>query len=164
MEVAMLNRVPTVEAGRDCDGRDDLMVWGVLPLAIKVSSQDTNGRFMIFEHAGMQKGGPPRHVHYDQDEWFYVARGVYAFEVGQARCQAGVGATVFAPRGVPHCLACIGEEPGTLLVVVAPVNGFEDFILDATRYSTIPTWQEMEYAFATHGMKLVGPPLAIDAV
>ena len=30
----------------------------------------------------MGKGGPPRHVHFEQDEWFYVIKGDYVFEVG----------------------------------------------------------------------------------
>ncbi|OHV13895.1 cupin domain-containing protein [Kushneria phosphatilytica] len=163
METITPNQVSKVEAGRDRYGRDDLMIWGVLPLAIKVSGQETNGQFMLFEHAGMDKGGPPRHVHYGQDEWFYIIRGVYVFEVGDARCQLGAGASLFAPREVPHGWACVSDEPGTLLTLITPVNTFEDFILETTRHASLPTREDIEHAFATHGMKLTGPPLELEA-
>src|SRR6476469_2441744 len=41
-----------------------LMIWGVIPLQIKVSTTDTDGDLFVFEHADMSKGGPPRHFHY----------------------------------------------------------------------------------------------------
>jgi hypothetical protein len=54
------------------DGKDhseeDLKIWGVIPLQIKVSTDDTDGALFVFEHADMGKGGPPRHFHYEQDE------------------------------------------------------------------------------------------------
>jgi hypothetical protein len=39
------------------------------------------GRY-IFEHTNMGKGGPPRHLHYEQDEWFFAIKGDFAMEVG----------------------------------------------------------------------------------
>ena len=52
--------------------KEQLMIWGIIPLQIKVSGNDTDGSLFIFEHANMSKGGPPKHFHYEQDEWFYV--------------------------------------------------------------------------------------------
>jgi len=54
---------------------EELKIWGVIPLQIKISTDDTDGALFVFEHAGMDKGGPPRHFHYEQDEWFYVIQG-----------------------------------------------------------------------------------------
>jgi mannose-6-phosphate isomerase-like protein (cupin superfamily) len=65
--------------------KEELMIWGVIPLQIKISSKDTDGSFFLFEHARMQKGGPPRHFHYEQDEWFYAVEGEFAFEVGEEK-------------------------------------------------------------------------------
>ncbi len=55
--------------------QEELMIWGVIPLQIKVSGKDTDGSFFVFEHAKMGNGGPPRHFHYEQDEWFYAMEG-----------------------------------------------------------------------------------------
>jgi hypothetical protein len=46
---------------------EELMIWGVIPLQIKISTDDTDGALFVFEHADMGKGGPPRHFHYEQD-------------------------------------------------------------------------------------------------
>src|SRR5687768_13075327 len=57
--------------------QEELMIWGIIPLQIKVSGKDTDGSFFAFEHANMSKGGPPKHFHYEQDEWFYAKEGVF---------------------------------------------------------------------------------------
>ncbi|WP_084447341.1 hypothetical protein [Hymenobacter roseosalivarius] len=41
--------------------QQELMIWGAIPLQIKVSGKDTDGSLFVFEHAKMGKGGPPRH-------------------------------------------------------------------------------------------------------
>ncbi len=37
---------------------EELMIWGVIPLLIKISTDDTDGALFVFEHADMGKGGP----------------------------------------------------------------------------------------------------------
>ena len=34
------------------------------------------------EHKQLKKGGPARHLHYKEDEWFYVLEGSYEFSCG----------------------------------------------------------------------------------
>src|SRR6266566_2919901 len=51
--------------------------------------------------------GPPRfiaplHVHYADDEAWYVLEGTLAFRLGDQQFEAPAGTAVFAPRGVPH--------------------------------------------------------------
>ena len=48
-----------VPAGKDRD-KEVLKIWGVIPLAVKVSTKDSGGALFVFEHADMGKGGPPR--------------------------------------------------------------------------------------------------------
>jgi len=45
---------------------------GVNPNDVKISSRDTDGQLSVFEYVGFQKIGPQLHVHFDQDEIFYV--------------------------------------------------------------------------------------------
>src|SRR5579863_6282948 len=60
-----------VAAGKDRAGAPVAM--GFSSLGFKVSGQQTDGRVFLMEHVGLAKGGgPPRHFHYEQDEWFYV--------------------------------------------------------------------------------------------
>jgi mannose-6-phosphate isomerase-like protein (cupin superfamily) len=157
-----LTKAVPVQSGQDRLQEHERMIWGLIPLAIKLSGQDTGGQVLLFEHRDMGKGGPPRHVHFEQDEWFYVIKGEFAFEVGDQRFRLNSGDTLFAPRNVPHAWAHVGDEPGTLLTLVSPVGTFETFILDTTRHATLPTPDDVERAFAAHGMKVVGPPLEVD--
>jgi mannose-6-phosphate isomerase-like protein (cupin superfamily) len=158
----ILQRTAQISAGKDRFKEDNLMIWGLLPLTIKLSGKDTNGEVLLFEHRNMGKGGPPRHIHFTQDEWFYVIKGEYVFEVGDDKYQLTSGDTLFAPRNITHGWANVGDEPGTLLTMVSPVGDFETFILDTTKHAELPSPEEIEKAFADHGMKVVGPPLAVD--
>ena len=157
-----LKKAVHVSSDKDRFKEDELMIWGLIPLSIKLSAKDTGGELLVFEHSNMGKGGPPRHVHYEQDEWFYVIKGEFAFEVGDQKFRLKPGDTLFAPRSVPHGWAHIDSQPGTLLTLVSPVGAFETFILDTTRHANLLTPEEVEKAFADHGMKVVGPPLEVD--
>jgi mannose-6-phosphate isomerase-like protein (cupin superfamily) len=148
------------------DGKDrseeELKIWDVIPLQIKVSTDDTDGALFVFEHADMAKGGPPRHLHYEQDEWFYAIKGSFAFEVGDEQFTLGPGDSLFAPRMVPHVWAYLGEEGGTLLVALQPAGSFEAFFRESCEMRRLPTPEEADRMFAAHGMKVVGPPLDVD--
>jgi mannose-6-phosphate isomerase-like protein (cupin superfamily) len=138
---------------------EELMIWGVIPLQIKVASGDTAGRFFVFEHADMGKGGPPRHFHYEQDEWFYVVKGEFAFEVGDEQFTLRPGDSLFAPRMIPHAWAHVGVGPGTLLLAVQPAGSLEAFFMENAAMDRPPTPDEADRSFAAHGMRVVGPPL-----
>jgi hypothetical protein len=60
-----------VAAGDDRFGRQR-SVFGVMPFTVKVSAQDSGGACLVIEQANAFRGGPPRHVHHAQEEWFYV--------------------------------------------------------------------------------------------
>ncbi|HEY0731226.1 MAG TPA: cupin domain-containing protein, partial [Chitinophagaceae bacterium] len=142
--------------------QENLMIWGVIPLEIKVSSKDTDGSLFLFEHANMGKGGPPRHFHYEQDEWFFAREGEFKFEVGDEKFTLRPGDSLFAPRMIPHVWAYVGDQPGTLLLAVQPAGSLEEFFMKSCKMTRPPTPQEAEQQFAAHGMKVVGPPLPLS--
>ena len=150
-----------VSKGKD-RSEEELKIWDVNPLQIKISTDDTDGAMFVFEHADMGKGGPPRHFHYDQDEWFYVIKGDFAFEVGDEQYALSPGDSLFAPRMVPHVWAYVGEDPGTLLVALQPAGSFEAFFRESCEMRRLPTTEEAERMFAAHGMNVVGPLLEVD--
>jgi mannose-6-phosphate isomerase-like protein (cupin superfamily) len=157
---ARIQRALFVPNGRN-RFEEELMIWGVIPLQIKVSSNDTGGSLFVFEHADMGNGGPPRHFHYEQDEWFYATKGEFAFEVGDERFTLRPGDSLFAPRMIPHAWAHVGDEPGTLLLAVQPAGSLEAFFMENCAMDQPPTPEEAERSFAAHGMEVVGPPLDV---
>ena len=53
---------------------------GISVIEFKVVPQDSSGLFVI-ENSFHARGGPPRHLHYEQDEWFYALEGEFLIEV-----------------------------------------------------------------------------------
>jgi quercetin dioxygenase-like cupin family protein len=151
-----------VPRGTDRANQNRMKIWGLIPLAVKVSSKDTGGSLFVFEHQDMCKGGPPRHIHHDQDEWFYVVAGRYVMEIADKRYELKAGDSLLAPRKIAHAWACVSDEPGTLLTAVTPAGTFETFILDTARHPTLPSPDQIAKTFSAHGMTVVGPPLEVD--
>src|SRR5690348_11921473 len=44
-------------------------------LDFKVLTIDTQAGFFLIEHRNVPQGGPVRHLHYAQEEWFYLIEG-----------------------------------------------------------------------------------------
>jgi quercetin dioxygenase-like cupin family protein len=130
-------------------------------LDIKISSRDTNGDIAVFEQNGFTpNGGPPLHLHPNQDEYFYIINGEYLFQVGDEKYQMNAGDTIFLPRNIPHAFVQL-TETGRVLVSFLPAGKMEDFFRLTDSWSTPPTNKEIEKIFEAHEMKIVGPPLKI---
>ncbi|HLU83806.1 MAG TPA: cupin domain-containing protein [Trueperaceae bacterium] len=134
-------------------------VFGVMPFTIKVSSSDTGGRLLVIEQDNAYPGGPPRHVHHEQEEWFCAVQGTYVVEIGGEAHRLTAGASVLAPRGVPHSWALEGSEPGRLLIAFTPAGTMEAFFAATADMAGMLGPAELAPLFAAHGMAVTGPPL-----
>jgi quercetin dioxygenase-like cupin family protein len=47
--------------------------------------------------------GPPDHVHFSQEEMFFIVEGTYELTVGDQTSTVGPGTIAFIPRNVVHC-------------------------------------------------------------
>jgi len=150
-----------IQAGGDRYG-NPVRLNGITPTDTKVGSSDSGGNLYLFEHRNMPRGGPPRHYHLAQDEWFYVVAGEFVFEVADERFRLQQGDTIFLPRLVPHAWASLDTAGGTILGCVTPAGTFEEFFREVGRLTEVPAPAEAERLFAYHGMKIVGPPLPLD--
>jgi quercetin 2,3-dioxygenase len=130
---------------------------GISTLCFKVSTADTDGQFFLIEQVMHAPGGPPRHVHHAQDEWFYVLEGEYLVEIAEEHFSLRPGDSVFAPRQVPHRWAYVGEGIGRLLVGFTPAGQMEAFFREVTKTNAMPV--EDPALWRAHGMEVVGPPL-----
>jgi quercetin dioxygenase-like cupin family protein len=137
-------------------------VFGSRVIDFKVSSLDTNGDLFIIELTDDRKGGPPRQLHYEQEEWFYVIESEYMIEIGDERYKLGPGDSVLAPRGVPHAWAHVGEGMGKRLIVFQPAGQMEAFFDQLSKVGPMPQREELQRLFGSHGMKMTGPPLPVE--
>jgi quercetin dioxygenase-like cupin family protein len=132
---------------------------GISSIAFKVCGQDSAGLFVL-ENTFQSRGGPARHLHYKQDEWFYVVQGPFVFEVGQERFALHPGDSLLAPRMVPHVWAYTGSSgPGRILVAFTPAGSMEAFFREATKADAMPP--QDPGLWRAHGMELLGPPLSV---
>jgi quercetin dioxygenase-like cupin family protein len=150
-----------VAAGRDRFGEQRGL--GIQSIDFKVTSQDSEDLF-IAELTFHAKGGPPRHLHYEQDEWFYVLEGEFVFEVGlevsAERLRLTAGDSLLAPRRVPHVWASVGESPGRILAAVTPAGKLEAFFRETAK-ANVPAPPDQEL-WRAYGMEWLGPPLPVE--
>ena len=147
----------TVAAGEDRFGEHRGL--GISVIAFKVVPQDSSG-LLIIENTFHAKGGPARHLHFEQDEWFYAVEGEFIIEVGQEWIRMNPGDSLMAPRRVPHVWAHIGDARGRMLIAFMPAGQMEAFFREVTRADAMPPQDPA--LWRAHGMELLGPPLALD--
>ena len=131
-------------------------------LDVKISGQDTDGDLAIFEQTSLSQGrGTPLHVHFSQDEIFYVIEGAYFFQVGEEKFQMTVGDSIFLPRKVPHAWTQVSEK-GKMLVTMQPAGKLEDFFVTMAGLDHEPSKEEIATIFLDNDMQVVGPPLKLE--
>lgn len=97
----------------------------VAPLAGHIIGLDES-QFVIAEWRApvVSAGSPPFiapfHVHYADDEAWYVLEGTLAFKLGDQKIEAHAGTAVFAPRGVPHTYGNTYATPARYLLIMTP--------------------------------------------
>ena len=145
-----------VVAGADATGTEHHGPRAGTHLDFKVLTKDTQAGFFLVEHRNIPQGGPVRHLHYAQEEWFYLIEGnKLVIEVGDERFTLRPGDSILAPRNVPHVWAYVGETPGRMLMGFTPAGQMEDFF-------TLSSKQPVDAKTAeAHGMKWLGPPLDV---
>ena len=148
-----------IKAGKD-RFNESTKIGGMNPVDLKVSASDTNGMLSISEYTGYTKGGPPLHIHPNQDEVFIVVEGEHLFQVGDEQHHLFPGDSIFLPRGVPHA-PCQLSDRGKYIFFFTPSGKMEDFFRELGKVDVKgqPSPEMMTGLFETHDMKIVGPPL-----
>jgi len=95
----------------------------------KVLGADTTGRLDVVDHRVPAGYAPPKHLHRDADEVFYLLEGTLDVTCGEDSWQVGPGSVVFLPRGVPHGFVAGPDGPARTLLINAGA-GFGDVIVE----------------------------------
>jgi mannose-6-phosphate isomerase-like protein (cupin superfamily) len=62
----------------------------------------------------------PRHIHFSDDEAWYVLEGKLRIAMGDKEVQVQAGASVMVPRGTPHTYWNPGPDPVRYLLIMTP--------------------------------------------
>jgi len=153
-----------LKAGQDRNGTPHTMGRGTLGIDAKISTADTEGAIFLWEITVAEKSGPPRHVHYYQDEWFFVVQGEFVAEIGGTMYFLLPGDSILLPRGVTHAYAHVSDGVGKMLAAVFPAQTFEQFLEESRLAGPKATPKEIDELFQKHGMKEVGPPIDVASL
>jgi len=104
---------------------------------VKASAADTAGQYTLVEITAPPGLEAPLHVHYTEDEGFYVLEGNVTIVVGDETVDLASGQHTFGPRNVPHRFT-VGSEGARMIWVLTP-GGFENLIEAASVPAETPT-------------------------
>ena len=104
---------------------------------VKASAADTDGRYTLVEITAPPGLQAPLHVHYREDEGFYVLDGTAMILVGEETVELGPGQHAFGPRDIPHRFT-VGPDGARMIWVLTP-GRFEDFVAEVSVPAETPT-------------------------
>ncbi len=155
MSSATQTGIHPVRAGEDLTGAPFAFLNGEFHL--KVSAKDTAGGICIFDTIRHAPGGPPLHIHHDQDEWFFVTEGTFEVRVGDVTHTLSAGDSILGPQKVPHCFRNTSAT-GRILIAFIPAGSMEAFFAEGAAQSPLTPAAFADLS-ARHGMTVAGPPL-----
>ena len=94
---------------------------------VKVSKNDSEGKYSIIEMSHPPNIGPSLHIHSDAPEAYYIVDGNYLIQHDKNTYSVTVGNFVFIPRGVPHNYRS-GSKGGKMLVIMPA--GLENYFAE----------------------------------
>ncbi len=128
---------------------------------LKISGKDTNGQLSLFFGYYVKNDGAPMHVHYKEDEQFYVLEGEVLFQIDKEQHTLKAGDMIFLPRNIPHTYFVLSDT-ARMLFMTTPSGKTEAFFKALSQLKGRPSLQEMDAFFTEHDLGLVGPPLSIQ--
>jgi quercetin dioxygenase-like cupin family protein len=86
-----------------------------LDAKILLTTEATGGATSVLMACHDPGQGPPDHLHFSQEEVFFIIEGTYELTVGDQTSTAGPGTIVFIPRNVVHRLRNVGDTTARML-------------------------------------------------
>jgi quercetin dioxygenase-like cupin family protein len=125
------------------------MYWGPGDLyRFLVTGAETGGSYFAMEALVPTGGGPPPHIHHNEDETFYIVEGECTIRIGDQTVTARAGDFVNVPRGTVHNFRNDAAAPVRMILTFTP-SGMEGFFEET-----------LERAFDA----TLDPPSDVDAI
>lgn len=121
-----------------------------------------NTSFSLLDFKAPAGFGPPRHLHFVQEEVFLIHRGKIVVWTPETHFTLGPGDVVCFPQNAAHTWRAYGDEPVHFTVIVSPsskrgLEHFFDRVVD--RNLTLSDTDKLVETAEASGMQIVGPPL-----
>ena len=103
-----------------------------------VTGAESGGAYFAMEAFVPPGGGPPPHIHRNEDETFYIVEGRCDFLLGDETITGGVGDFVNVPRGTVHRFHNAGATAARMILTFTPA-GIEHFFEETLERALDPT-------------------------
>jgi alkylation response protein AidB-like acyl-CoA dehydrogenase/mannose-6-phosphate isomerase-like protein (cupin superfamily) len=100
-----------------------------LDMEVLLATEATGGAVSVIMACHKPGEGPPDHVHFNQEEMFFIVEGFYEVTVADQTSTVGPGTIVFIPRNVVHRFRNVGDTTARMLDWSLP--GGQDHYLKA---------------------------------
>ena len=132
-------------------------------MSFLVTSAETKNRFFLLELRMKPGNEPPPHLHYDQDEVYYILEGeLEVYCMGEVRT-VRAGETIFLPRNQAHAFYYL--SPTLRFLALLQPGGLDGYGLD--RYfeamSSPATSMELPANATTYALSDPAPAIALAA-
>ena len=143
--------------------------WKSGRVTVKAGGAEAGHAFSQIEVDDPRGSGPPRHLHHNEDETFYVLVGEVTALVGEERIDLSAGHYLFAPRGIAHSYV-VRSERARMFVTLSPAGVEELFVslgvpvtgAEPPTDAVMPPLDELVRLFAGYGVEILGPPLSLS--
>lgn len=108
-------------------GDGDLVTMPGFGAVFKLTGRTTGGLVSIVEHPFPVGTITAAHRHTFEDEHSYVLAGEIGFRSDDQEVVLGPGGYITKPRGQMHAMWNAGTEPGRIIEVITPGDGFENY-------------------------------------
>jgi quercetin dioxygenase-like cupin family protein len=86
-----------------------------IDMKILLTTEATGGAISVIMGWHKPGEGPPDHLHFDQEEMFFIVEGTYELTVAGQTSTAGPGTIAFIPRNVVHRFKNVGDSTACML-------------------------------------------------
>jgi len=86
-----------------------------LEMRVLLTTETTGGAISVIMAWHKPGEGPPDHVHFRQEEMFFIVEGTYELTVGGETSTVGPGTIVFIPRNLVHRFRNVGDATACML-------------------------------------------------
>jgi quercetin dioxygenase-like cupin family protein len=127
---------------------------------VMLGSAETQGDSFVFETISPVGSVVPPHRHEHEDEYGYIAEGVWEVILDGRTYEAKAGTVIYCPRRTSHGFRNIGSTTGRMIWVSTPGAAVERFFgeLGALPADAPPDMEKVVGIFTKYDIQVLPPP------